>query len=191
MHKKMDDLLSQNLEVVKEYINTGRSGAMHEEHQRMLDLCVTAYGLLAQFPLKNVCIRKLMALKNLSYTVAARYVDFARQTWGDYIGVRRDFLEAFFLQRLMSDISNPLADEVVRAKNLATLQKYLDKLPAGQIDPHLMESNTYNIQVNIGSKSFVLEEKKLLQLPIELRQQILSAIDDSVDDEGAVALLEN
>lgn len=189
MHKKKDALLAANFEVVREYINTGRSEAMHEEHQRMLDTCITAYGLLKKFPFRNVCIRKLMALKQMPYTTAAEYVDFTRQTWGDYLGIKREFLEIYFLQRLISEIEKPGADEGAKAKNFATLQKFIEHQPAERIDPHLMEANTINIQVNLGTKSFTLNEKVLATLPQPVRQQILAAIDDSVDDAGAEALL--
>lgn len=189
MHKKKDDLLNANLEVVREYINTGHSAAMHEEHKAMLETCLVAYGLLRKFPFRNVCIRKLMALKKMSYSTAAEYVDFTRQTWGDYLGIKREFLEVYFLQRIITEIERPGADESARAKNFATLQKYIEKQPADSIDPHAFDARTVNIQVNLGSRSFYLDEKVLAALPPAVRQQILNAIDDSVDDNGAAALL--
>ena len=45
--------------------------------------------------------------------------------------------------------------------------------------------------MNIGQKSFLLNQKMLAALPLNVRQQILAAIDDSVDDNGAVAMLES
>lgn len=191
MHKSLESVSDANFEVVREYINTGNSRALDEEHKRMLDICVFCYGLLRDFPQRNVCIRKLMAAKNMPFTTAARYVDFTRQTWGNYVDYRREFLEVFFLEKLMAEIASPDASEAVRAKNLATLQKYLDNRPADNIDPKLMEKNTVNIQVNLGTKSFVLNQSMLAALPLEVRQQILAAIDDTVDDAGAEALLES
>ena len=91
----------------------------------------------------------------------------------------------------MYEISKPNASEAVRSKNLATLQKYLENLPDNNIDPHLTEANNVYIQVNLNNKTFNLPEKALAALPVEIRQQILAAIDDNIDDEGAVALLEN
>ena len=189
MHKSLESVSDANFEVVREYINTGNSRALDEEHKRMLDICVFCYGLLRDFPQRNVCIRKLMAAKNMPFTTAARYVDFTRQTWGNYVDYRREFLEVFFLEKLMAEIASPDASEAVRAKNLATLQKYLDNRPADNIDPKLMEKNTVNIQVNLGTKSFVLNQAMLAALPVAVRQQILAAIDDTVDDAGAEALL--
>ncbi len=190
-YKPLQSVTDANFELVREYINTGSSKALDEDHKKTLELCIYCYGLLREFPQRNICIRKLMALKNLPYTTAARYVDFTRQTWGNYIDFKRDFLETFFLDKLISEISSPNSTEAIRAKNLATLQKYLESMPESNIDPHLTESNNVYIQVNVGNKSFNLPEKVMNALPMEIRQQILNAFNDEVDDDGAVALLES
>lgn len=190
-YMSLEKVTDIDFSILQEYINTGSSKAIDEDHQRMLDICLRCYGLLRDFPQRNVCIRKLMALMKLPYSTAARYVDFTRQTWGDYLSFKRDFLETFFVERLMYEISKPNASEAVRSKNLATLQKYLENLPDNNIDPHLTEANNVYIQVNLNNKTFNLPEKALAALPVEIRQQILAAIDDNIDDEGAVALLEN
>ena len=177
MHKKLDSVLDTNFEVLREYINTGKSEALNEETKHMLEICQQCYALLRDFPQRNICIRKLQAKYEppMPYTTAARYVDFARQTWGDYIDCKREFLETFFLERLMKEITDPRVSDSVRAKNLSTMQKYLD----------------VNIQINLGNKSFYLDQKVLASLPQAVRQQILDAIDDNIDDDGAVALLNN
>ena len=191
MYKSLDSMLDANFEVVREFINTGKSASMNEDHKRMFEICVFVFGLMRQFPQKNVCVRKIMAAKNLPLTTARRYVDFTRETWGNYLDYKREFLEVFFLEKLMAEISSTHTSDQARAKNLATLQKYLDKQPDSNINPSVMESNTINIQVNIGQKSFPLNQKMLAALPLNVRQQILAAIDDSVDDNGAVAMLES
>ena len=190
-YKALEKITDIDFSIVQEYINTGSSHAIDEDHQRMLDICIRCYGLLRDFPQRNVCIRKLMALMGLPYTTAARYVDFTRKTWGDYLSVNKEFLQTYFLERLMYEISRPGASEAVRSKNLATLQKYIESLPDNNIDPHLTEANNVYIQVNLNNKTFNLPEKTLAALPIDVRQEILSAIDDTIDDDGAVALLEN
>lgn len=75
-----------------------------------------------------------MTTYGLSRNTAKKYVDFCRDTWSNYIDLRREFLETWMVQKLVSEISNPNSNEAVRAKNLSTLQKYLDKMPDNQID---------------------------------------------------------
>lgn len=191
MHKSFDSVLDANFEVVREYINTGNSKALSDEHKRMLDICLFCYGLMRDFPQRNVCIRKLMAKMNLPFSTAARYIDFTRQTWGSYVDYKREFLEVFFLEKIMGEITKSNVSDAVRAKNLSTLEKYIANRPAENIDPKLMEKNVVNIQVNVGTKSFVLNQQMLAGMPLEVRQQILAAIDDTVDDAGAVEMLES
>lgn len=187
----MSDLTKADFNVVQEYINTGTSKALDPDHQHMLDICVFCYGLLRDFPQRNVAIAKLMRAKNMPRTTATEYVDFTRKTWGNFLDYKRDFLETFFIEKLMEEITSPSASEAVRAKNLATLQKHLENMPDKGIDPHLTESNTVNIQVNMANNTFVLPEKVLATLPVEVRQQIMNSFDYRVDDAGAEALLEN
>lgn len=188
----MESVTNVDFEILQDYINNGSSKALDPDHKRMLDICVACYGLLRDFPQKNVCIRKLMALKNLPETTARRYVDFTRKTWGDYLSFSREFLETYFIEKLMHEISRPGASEAVRSKNLATLEKYIESRPDKQVDPHLTESNQIYIQVNLNNKTFTLPEKTLALLPVEVRQQILNAMNNgTIDDDGAVALLEN
>lgn len=191
-YKRMENITDIDFEVLREFINTGNSKAIDEDHQRMLEICIRCFGLLRDFPQRGVCIRKLQALMNLPYTTAARYVDFTRQTWGDYLKYSREFLETFFLEKLMHEISRPGTSEAVRSKNLATLEKYIESRPDKQIDPHLTEANQIYIQVNLNNKTFTLPEKTLALLPVEVRQQILNAMNNgTIDDDGAVAMLEN
>ena len=189
--KRIDSILDANFQCVKEYLNTGESRALSNENKKALDLCIEVYGMLKKYPQRGVCIKRLMALKGLEYHTAAAYVDFTRDTWGNYINLRREFLETFFLDRLMSEISNPDSNEAVRSKNLATLQRYLDKMPDKSIDPKLMEANTINIQVNICGHSFTLPQTVLNTLPDETRQAILAATEGEIDSDGATKLLES
>lgn len=170
-------IADKNFEVVKEYINSGKSGILNEETQRILDNCISAYGLLRQYPLRNIAIKRFMALHKVTYKCAAKYIDFARNTWGNYIDVSKSFLESFFLDRLLSDISNPTADEAIRAKNLSTLQKHLASMPEQKIDPKLMEQNNIIIQFNIGEgKTIQLPQELLNALPAEMRESLTAQI---------------
>lgn len=187
-----ESILNKNFELVKSFINTGESTALSKEAQHMLDVCVKTYGLLRKFPQRHICIKKLMALhkdEKMSYVTAARYVDFTRQTWGSYMDASKEFLESFFLDQLLSEISNPDASESIKAKNLATLQKYLESMPDKAIDPKLMEANNVYIQFNLGEKNFAMSEEMLGKLPENLRQAILQAVDNEVTEESAIEIL--
>lgn len=157
----------------------------------MLDICLDCYALLKKYPQRNICIRRLMIQQKLSYNTAVKYVDFARNSWGSYVDLKREFLETFFVEKLLEEISDTDASEVARAKNLATLQKYLENMPEQRVDPKLMESNTVMIQVNINGKMLPLPERLLERIPMDVRQEFLFAISGEVDDDTSVRLMES
>lgn len=191
MSKALANITDTNFELVKQYLHTGSSVALTSEQQYMLDLCLECYGLLKKYPQRNVCINQLMATKGICYNTAAKYVDFCRNTWSNFIDCRREFVETFFIERLMSEITNEKLSDNARAKNLATLEKYLSSMPEQKVDPKLMESNTVNIQVNIAGQKITLPESFLENLPQQARMAILSAFNGDIDDNGMEKLLQS
>lgn len=191
MSKSLESVSELNFEVIKEYINGGSSVALSTEYKKMLDICLDCYALLKKYPQRNVCIRRLMIQQGLSYNTAAKYVDFARNTWGSYVDLKRDFLETFFVEKILEEISDKDASESSRAKNLATLQKHLENMPEQRVDPKLMEKNTVLIQVNINGRMIPLPERLLERIPMDVRQEFLSALSGEVDDDTSVKLLES
>ena len=180
--------------VLKEYINTGSTSSLSEETRRMLDIAISCYGMQRNYPQRNICIKKLMALykyDDMSYNTAAQYVDFVRSTWGSYIDVSRDFLETFFIDRLLSEITNPNNREDTRCKNLATLQKYISEKRDENVDPRLMEQNNVFIQFNVGDKNFTLPEKVLSALPAEYRQELMDSVGDGISENKAKEIMES
>lgn len=191
MSKSLESVNDLNFDVVKEYLNCGTSKALSAEHQRMLDICLDCYQMLKKYPQRNICIRRLQVQWELSYITAAKYVDFARASWGNYVDLKREFLETFFVEKLLHEISDPDASEAAKAKNLATLQKHLEAMPEQQVDPKLMEKNTVYIQVNINGQSVPLSEEDLEQIPMAVRQKLLSSLGGNIDDQEAIRLLES
>ena len=191
MSKSLVSVNDLNFDVVKEYLNNGASKTLSAEHQRMVDICLDVYQMLKKYPQRNICINRLMVQQGLSRPTATKYVDFARATWGNYVDLKREFLETFFLEKLLQEISDPDASEAAKAKNLATLQKHLEAMPEQQVDPKLMEKNTVYIQVNIGGRSVPLSEEDLEQIPMAVRQKLLASLGGNIDDQEAVRLLES
>ena len=191
MSKSLVSVNDLNFDVVKEYLNNGASKTLSAEHQRMVDICLDVYQMLKKYPQRNICINRLRVQQGLTYPTAAKYVDFARATWGNYVDLKREFLETFFLEKLLQEISDPDASEAAKAKNLATLQKHLEAMPEQQVDPKLMEKNTVYIQVNIGGRSVPLSEEDLEQIPMAVGQKLLASLGGNIDDQEAVRLLES
>ncbi len=175
--------------IVREYLSTGDSTALSSERKHMLTVSKDAWSLLQRYPQRGVCIKQLMALHAISYKTAARYVDFARDTWGDYIGLNQKFLQTYLLNQLVKEISNPSSSEANKAKNLATLQKHLASMPQKDIDPTLMESNNVFIQFNMGEKSLTLPQRVIKALPKDIQEELFASLNTEITDAEVIEIL--
>lgn len=177
--------------IVKEYLSTGESSALSEERKTMLSISRDAWSLLQRYPQRGVCIKQLMALRNISYKTAARYVDFARDTWGDYLGMNQKFLQNYLLNQLVKEISNPSSSEATKAKNLATLQKHIASMPQRDVDPTVMESNKIFIQFNMGEKVISLPQDVIKHLPKEVQESFFASLSPEITDAEVLEILES
>lgn len=177
--------------IVKEYLSTGESSALSDERKTMLSISRDAWSLLQRYPQRGVCIKQLMALRNISYKTAARYVDFARDTWGDYLGMNQKFLQNYLLNQLVKEISNPSSSEATKAKNLATLQKHIASMPQRDVDPTVMESNKIFIQFNMGEKVISLPQDVIKHLPKEVQESFFASLSSEITDAEVLEILES
>lgn len=180
-----------NFEVVKEYLATGDSSALTEEHMRMIKICRDCWAVMAKYPQRNILIHHIMELEGLQYKEAAKYVDFTRNTWGSILDINQQFCETFFLNQLMKEISNPNAKASDKAKNLATLQKHLQNMPPPDIDPALMESNTIVLQFNLGEKNFQIPQEVIRHLPKSVQEQLFAGIGNDITDAEAEDIIDS
>ena len=172
--KSIEQLREEDFNAISHYYTTGESTALTEKQQEILERLRTAHAILRKYPRKSVAALKLQArYPDLSREQAFSDIRNACRLWNKYDPVDRDFLESWFLDWLMKEIANPAGNDTARAKNMATLQKYLAQLPPVKIDPHLMESNQIFIQFNINGNSLTLPEELIAKLPAELRRQLL------------------
>ena len=184
-----------DFETVKHYINTGDSSALSERHKEMIAVCLDAYGVLAQCPARMPAVNRLLALekgknRELTPKQAARIVDFTRNTWGDYIGTSREFLDAYLCNLLMGKIADPKTDEDYRCRYIALLQKHVASMPQERVDPRLVEKNTISLTLTVNAQSVELTEGELRQLPQGLKEKLLGAGRTELTEEAAAEILE-
>ena len=182
----------EDFEAISQYYTTGQSEALTERQQHILERLRTAHAILRKYPRKSVAALKLRArFPNISREQAFCDLRNACRLWNKYDPVDRDFLEGWFLDWLMKEIANPATSDAARAKNLATLQKYLSQLPPQKIDPKLMEANQIFVQFNINNRHVSIPENVLLKLPLDVRRQLLGSLDDEITEEDACQILES
>ena len=189
-HRSIEQLREDDFAAISEYYSTGESSALTEKQQAILDRLRTAHAILRKYPRKSVAVLKLQArYPDLSREQAFVDVRNACRLWNKYDPIDRDFLEGWFLDWLMKEIANPACSDTARAKNIATLQKYLAQLPPVKIDPKLMESNQIFIQFNVNGNSITLPEELIAKLPTELRRQFMDGLNNEIDDDTAYEIL--
>lgn len=182
----------EDFEAISQYYTTGQSEALTERQQHILERLRTAHAILRKYPRKSVAALKLRArFPDISREQAFCDLRNACRLWNKYDPVDRDFLEGWFLDWLMKEIANPATSDAARAKNLATLQKYLSQLPPQKIDPKLMEANQIFVQFNINNRHVSIPENVLLKLPLDVRRQLLCSLDDEITEEDACQILES
>ena len=179
-----------DFEAVSEYFTTGNTTALTETQQRILERLRTAHAIMRKYPRKSVAALKLQArFPEISKEQAYCDIRNACRLWNKYDPVDRDFLEGWFLDWLMREISDPSTSDNARAKNLATLQKFLSQLPPQKIDPKLMETNQIYVQFNINNKQVKIPETVLMKLPDDIRRQLLGSLDDEITEETACEII--
>ena len=186
----IEKIRETDFEAVSEYFTTGNTTALTETQQRILERLRTAHAIMRKYPRKSVAALKLQArFPEISKEQAYCDIRNACRLWNKYDPVDRDFLEGWFLDWLMREISDPSISDNARAKNLATLQKFLSQLPPQKIDPKLMETNQIFVQFNINNKQVKIPETVLMKLPDDIRRQLLGSLDDEITEETACEII--
>lgn len=186
----IDQLRENDFEAISLFYSTGESEGLTDKQKEILDRLRTAHAILRKYPRKSVAALKLQArYPSISREQAFIDVRNACRLWNKYDPVDRDFLEGWFLDWLMKEISNPATSDMARAKHLASLQKFLAQLPPVKLDPKLMESNQIYIQFNFRDKEFSLPESVLTKLPSDVRYQLMGNLQNEIGEDTAFEIL--
>lgn len=143
----------EDYEIVSLAVMQGNIDRLNSQQQKMFERTRAAYSIVCETPLKSESVHKLCALyPDISIMQAYRDIDYAIKIWNPKNRFDRDFLESILMNALIENIKNPNSDESARAKNMATLQRYLSSLPQENIDPNLLQKHNIFIQLNVGGK---------------------------------------
>lgn len=188
--QSVEQLRESDFEAISLYYSTGESEALTDKQKEILDRLRTAHAILRKYPRKSVAALKLQArYPNISKEQAFVDIRNACRLWNKYDPVDRDFLEGWFLDWVMKEIADPATGDAARAKNIATLQKFLAQLPPVKIDAKLMESNQIFVQFNFKDKEFSVPETLLLKLPPDIRTQLMGNFQNEIGEETAFEIL--
>ncbi|MCR4857126.1 MAG: hypothetical protein K5890_02870, partial [Bacteroidales bacterium] len=157
VRKPYGSSMESDFETIALAVMQGRSGDLNDDQRHKLDLTRDAYRIVCGYPNKSVAVKEMCALHpELSERTALTYVNQGIRIWNPGDRLERDFLNTVFLQALIKEIYSEDSDAATRAKNLATLQRYLSDMPQDPMDPTIMEKHTINIQLNINGSTITV-----------------------------------
>lgn len=178
-----------DFETIAIAVMQGRSGDLNDTQRHMLDLTRDAYRIVCGYPNKSVAVKEMCALHpELSERTALTYVNQGIRIWNPGDRLERDFLNTVFLQALIKEIYSEYSDAATRAKNLATLQRYLSEMPQDPMDPTMMEKHTINIQLNINGNTITVPADKWAK--IKENKLIAAALDQEITEAQAKEIME-
>lgn len=179
-----------DFETIALAVMQGRTSDLNADQQHKLDLTRDAYRMVCAYPNKSVAVKGMCALHpELSERTALTYVNQGIRIWNPGDRLERDFLNTVFLQAIIKEIYSEDSDAATRAKNLATLQRYLADMPQDPMDPTIMEKHTINIQLNINGSTITVPADKWAK--IKENRIIAAALDQEITEAQAAEIMES
>lgn len=168
----------------------GRTDSLTDAQKRILDLTREAYQIICGCPNKGIAVKKMCSLHpEISRSSAYNYINYGIRIWNPTERFERDFLNTLFLNSILKEIYNEKADPAVRAKNIATLQRYLSDMPQEPMDPTMMEKHTINIQLNINGSTITVPADKWAK--IKENSIIAAALEQEISETQAAEIMES
>ena len=190
IRKPYGSSVESDFESISLAVMQGRTDALTAEQQRMLDFTRDAYRIVCEYPNKSVAVKTMRELHpELTERTALNYVNYGIRIWNPGNQLERDFLNTVFLTALLKEIHDPGSDAASRAKNLATLQRYISDMPQDPMDPSMMEKHTINIQLNINGSTITVPADKWAK--IKENKIIAAALEQEISETQAAEIMES
>lgn len=187
--QQRDDDLTVYEEVSLAVAN-GRGGELNERQRAVLKRTKDAYRIICDLPDKRKAVNKLHELyPELSEMTLYRDINYAIRIWNPMNRLDRDFLTTAFLNALINEIYDKDIDAASRAKNLATLERYISNMPQDPMDPTIMEKHTINIQLNINGSTITVPADKWAK--IKENRIIAAALDQEITEVQAEDIMQS
>lgn len=190
IRKKYGSSGESDFETIALAVMQGRTSDLSDTQQHMLDLTREAYSIVYEKPNKSTAVKEMCALHpELSERTALNYINQGIRIWNPGNRLERDFLNTVFITALLAEIKSKDIDAASRAKNLATLERYLSNMPQDPIDPELMEKHTINIQLNINGSTITVPADKWAK--IKENRIIAAALDQEITEVQAEDIMQS
>ncbi len=190
MKKSLAQTNDENYQAIALYYSGTTDVELRDDQKAILERWRTAHAILRKYPRPYVAAKMLQSrYPEISLAQARVDVQSATRLWNVSEKVDRDFIESWFVDTLLKEISNPGASEAVKARNLQTLGAWLKAQPPVEIDPHLVERNQINIVFNTDNRQIVYSEADIMRLKPADRERLLGSMPNSLTEAQAAEIL--
>lgn len=190
MKKSLAQTNDENYQAIALYYSGTTDVELREDQKAILERWRTAHAILRRYPRPYVAAKILQSrYPEISLAQARVDIQSATRLWNVSEKVDRDFIESWFVDTLLKEISNPGASEAVKARNLQTLGAWLKAQPPVEIDPHLVERNQINIVFNTDNRQIVYSEADIMRLKPADRERLLGSMPNSLTEAQAAEIL--
>lgn len=190
MKKSLAQTNDENYQAIALYYSGTTDVELREDQKAILERWRTAHAILRKYPRPYVAAKMLQSrYPDISLAQARVDIQSATRLWNVSEKVDRDFIESWFVDTLLKEISNPGASEAVKARNLQTLGAWLKAQPPVEIDPHLVERNQINIVFNTDNRQIVYSEADIMRLKPADRERLLGSMPNSLTEAQAAEIL--
>ncbi len=190
MKKSLAQTNDENYQAIALYYSGTTDVELREDQKAILERWRTAHAILRKYPRPYVAAKMLQSrYPEISLAQARVDIQSATRLWNVSEKVDRDFIESWFVDTLLKEISNPGASEAVKARNLQTLGAWLKAQPPVEIDPHLVERNQINIVFNTDNRQIVYSEANIMRLKPADRERLLGSMPNSLTEAQAAEIL--
>ncbi|MCR5709661.1 MAG: hypothetical protein K6G79_04180 [Bacteroidales bacterium] len=190
MKKSLAQTNDENYQAIALYYSGTTDVELREDQKAILERWRTAHAILRKYPRPYVAAKMLQSrYPEISLAQARVDIQSATRLWNVSEKVDRDFIESWFVDTLLKEISNQGASEAVKARNLQTLGAWLKAQPPVEIDPHLVERNQINIVFNTDNRQIVYSEADIMRLKPADRERLLGSMPNSLTEAQAAEIL--
>jgi hypothetical protein len=193
MKKALED---HKYELIKAHFLDPASSPLDKRDQEQLNRILSIARLLDRYPIqKNAVALHMQKYKDIARSQAYEDCRMAMKLFNTIHTFDYDFWHTWLINDIVKtmEYARKLKDDPkalrVLALEHANLMKALGDKPTKEIDPKLVEKNTFIIPIQINNTTHNLDLMKFLQLPEDLRKKVSDALITDISESDAEAIM--
>lgn len=190
-------LEDEKFELIKAHVLDPDHSPLPEHQKKQLSRLMSMARVLDKQPIqKNAVAIHLRKYSDINRTQAYEDCRLAMRLFNTLHTFDYDFWHAWLLNDIVRNIERARKNGEPRALRVIALEhsnliKALGDRPPQDLDPKLVEKNTFIIPISIDNRTFNIELEKLLNLPSGTRKKVADALFSEIDIDEAEEIIDS